>query len=314
MKKNNKKTNKKMIFIILGLFLIVFLIVLLLLLKDNKTKALKSYVEEKGIEILPADGKYSISVEPYFKDKNKNVIDIEGITWSKTASTYRFYDYSVTEPDNKGYVTHTFMADITTPIEYIEESNRTYPYHTYTSFFSQPSIFDYYTGTIFKETHLSKNNSVNYYDVKPTDEDMAFTEVSWNDNTYRVGVKAESSMKWDGINKTDNGNGTRIVKDKSTIFIETTIYVPKEYDGLMVFFNKKGTSKQNLFDQIEYKNRYNELVKEYNETGKKSEELQEMEEINTNNYKLLETGIKGEPELKNDTFYVLKVSDIKPKK
>ena len=314
MKKNNKKKNKTIIFIILGLFLIVFLVILFLLLKGNLTNRLKPYVKEKDIEILPADEKYSISVEPYFKDKNKNVIDVEGITWSKTTSTYRFYDYSVTKPDSDGYVTHTFMVDITTPIKYVEESNRTYPYHTYATFFRQPSIFDYYTGTVFKEIHVSKSNTVNYYDTKPTDEDMAFTEVSWKDKTYRIGVKAESSMKWDGINKTDNGDGTRTVKDKTIIFIEITIYAPKDYDGLMVFLNKKGTSKQDLFDQIEYNKKYNELLKEYNETGKKSEELKEIEERNTKNFKLLDSRVKGEPELKNDTFYVLRVSDIKPKK
>ena len=323
-KKDNKKNNKKKIVLILLGVLFIFIVILLLILLlsgkkirtyvEEKEVEIRPYVEEKEIEILPADGEYSISVEPYFKDVNKNVIDLEGITWSKTASTYRFYDYSVTEPDSEGYVTHTFNVDITTPIEYVEESNRTYPYNKYTSVLSQPSIFDYYTGTVLKEVHLSKNNTVNYYDVKPTEEDMAFTEVSWKDKTYRIGVKIETSMKWDGINKTDNGNGTRTVKDKSTTFIEITIYAPKEYDGLMVFFNKKGTTKQNLFNQIEYNNKYNELVKEFNETGEKSEELQEMEERNTRNFKLLESKVKGEPELKNDTFYVFKVSDIKEKK
>ena len=313
MKKNNEKKKKTIIFIIIGLFLIIFLIVLLLLLKGDGTKELKPYVLEKEIEVLPADGEYSISVEPYFKDKNKNVIDLEGVTWSKTASTYKFYDYSVTKPDNEGYVTHTFKGSITTPIEYVEESNRIYPYHTYTSFFTQPSIFDYYTGTICKEIHLSKNNTVNYYDIKSSNQDMAFTEVTWKDKTYRIGVRAETSMKWDGINKTDNGNGTKTVKDKSTIIIEITIYAPKEYDGLMVFFNKKGTSKQNLFDQLEYNKKYNELVKEFNETGKKSEELKEMEERSASYFKLLDSRVKGEPEFKNDAFYVLKVSEIKPK-
>ena len=318
MEKNNKK-NKTIIFISLGLFLIVFLIVLLLLLKGKETKVneikeLKSYVEEKGIEVLPADGKYSISVEPYFKDKKNNIIDLKDINMSKSTSTYRFYDYSVTEPDSEGYVTHTFMVDITTPIKYVKKSNKKYSYHTYTSCFRHPSIFDYYTGTVFKDTRSSKNNTVNYYDVKSTNEDMAFTEVSWKDKTYRIGVKADASIKWDGMKVAINGNGTITIKDKSTLFIKITIYAPKEYDGLMVFLNKESTSKQDLLDQIEYNNRYNELVKEFNETGVKSEELKEMEEINTSNYKLLDSNVKGQPELKNDAFYILRVNEIKPKK
>ena len=82
-------------------------------------------------------------------------------------------------------------------------------------------------------------------------------------------------------------------------------------------FRFRGNSFYNTFitdnEMEELNKKYNELVKEFNETGEKSEELQEMEERNTSEFKLLDSNVKGEPELKNDTFYVLKVSDIKPK-
>ena len=310
-KESNQKNKKILIFIIVGIVLL-FIIILLLLLLGNK-KEIKPYVIEKEIEVLPADGEYNTSVEPYFKDDNKNVIDIEGITWKISTSTYKFYDYSVSEPNDDNYVTHTFKIEATIPIEYVEETNRTYPNHKYTTLFSQPSLFDYYTGTVFKEKHVSKNNTINYYDISTTEEDMAFTEVTWKDKTYRIGVTVESSMKWDGINKTDNGNGTRTVNDVSTIYVDYIIYAPKEYDGLMAFFNKAGTTKQDFLNQLEYNNKYNELVKEANETGQKSDELKEMEESINNTFKLLDARKKGDKEFKNDDFYVIKVSEIKAK-
>ena len=309
-KKDNKK--KKIILIILGVFLFLFLLVLLLLLLLGK-KELKPYVEEKNIEVLKADAEYSISIEPYFKDENKNVIDIDGITMKKSAAIYRFYDYSVSEPDEDNYVTHSFKVETIKPIEYVEESNRKYPYHKYTYLYVQPSIFDYYTGTVLKEKHVSSNGTVNYYDIKPTEEDMAFTEVTWKDKTYRIGVRVETSMKWDGIKKTDNGDGTRTVKDRATTNVLITIYAPKEYDGLMTFFSKKGTTKQDFLDQLEYNKKYNELANQANETGEKSEELKFMEDQINNSFKLLDPRRNGQSELKNDAFYVIRVNEIKPK-
>ncbi len=305
-----EKEKKKKILIISGVFLLLIIcIILFLLLRKNKP-----YVIEKGIPILSADEEYSISTEPYFKDANGNVIDVDGTTWSISKVTYKFYDYSVSEPDEDNYVTHKFKIEAKTPIEYLEENNRNYPYHKYTFLFTQPSIFDYYTGTIFSEKHVSKNNTVNYHDINSNNDDMAFTEVTWEGKTHKIGVRVESSMKWDGIKKTDNGNGTSTIKDTSTTNIEINIYAPKEYDGLLTFFKKKETTKQDLLDQLDYNNRYKELVKEAEKTGVKSDELKDMEERNNKHFKLLESKTKDKEELKNDTFYVIRVSDIKKAK
>lgn len=301
--------NKKIILIISCIIILLIICGLIFLLLRNRP-----YVIAKGIKVSSPNDEYSITVEPYFKDENKNVIDIDGMTWKKSTSKYRFYDYTVSEPDEDNFVTYKFKIESKTPIEYIEENNRDYPYHRYTFFFRQPSIFDYYTGTIFNEKIVSIDNTTNYYNVKTTEEDMAFTEVTWKNKTYKVGVRAESLFKWDGINKTDNGDGTKTVRDTATLSVEIIIYAPKEYDGLMVFSSKKGTSKQDLFDQLEYNKKYNELVKEAEETGKKSNELIEMEENNSKHFKLLEARSKGEKDLKNDSFFVIRVSEIEKEK
>ena len=310
-KKNQKKQKEQKNKWLLLLLLLLFICIILFLLLSNK--GLKPYVIEKGIKVLSATDEYRISVEPYFKDQNANVIDIEGITCNQSEGIYKFYDYSVSEPDDENFVTHTFTVETITPIEYIEDVNREYPYHKYTFLYVQPSLFDYYTGTVFKEKHVSKNKTVNYHDIIPTEDEMAFTEVTWKDKTYKVGVRVESSMKWDGINKKDNGNGTRTVTDKATTKISFSVYAPKEYDGLMTFFNKKGTTKKDFLKQLEYSNKYNKLVKEANENGEKSAELIEMEENNSKLFRLLDPRTKDESEYKNDTFYVMRVSEIKTK-
>ena len=314
--KLDKNKNKKKILIIIGVILLLFICILLFFLLKGKSskEEIKPYVIEKGIEILPANGEYSVPVEPYFKDGNSKVIDVDGITMNKTKATYRFYDYSVSEPDQDNFVTHKFKVECKTPIEYIEQNNKKYPTHKYTSLFSQPSIFDYYTGTIFREKHVSTNNTVNYYDIKPTDEDMAFTEVTWDGKTYKIGVMVEASMKWDGIKKTNNGNGTSTVRDTATTSVVITMYAPKDYDGLMTFFDKKGTTKQDFLNQLDYSNKYNELVKEAEKTGEKSDELKDIEERSNKNFKLLEARTKDSKELKNDTFFVIRVSEIEKEK
>ena len=56
------------------------------------------------------------------------------------------------------------------------------------------------------------------------------------------------------------------------------------------------------------------MVKEAEKTGVKSDELKDMEERNNKHFKLLESKTKDKEELKNDTFYVIRVSDIKKAK
>ena len=313
-KKEEKKNNKKKIIIISIIVAILLIIALIILLLPKKEKEKEPYVIEKEIEILSAKDEYTTTAEPYFKDENKNVIDVDGITVKISTITYKFLDYAVSEPDENNYVIYSFKIDATTPIEYTEIANKKYPYHKYTYLFSQPSIFDYYTGDICKEKHVSTNNTVNFYDINDhKDEDMAYTDITWKDKTYKIGVRIELSAKWDGIQKEKNNDGTNTVRDTHRSTVNMYVYAPKDYDGLMIFLKKSGTTKQDFLDILDYSNKYNELVKEYNETGEKSSELTKMEENNNKTFKLLENKSGDGSEYPKDSFYVLRVNDITPK-
>ena len=161
-KKNNKK--KTIIIISIILFVILLIIALLLLLLPKKEKEIKPYVIEKEIEVLPATEEYKLTAEPYFKDTNGNLIDLDGLTFKESIVTYKFLDYTKSEPDENNNVMHSFKIEATTPIEYLEDASKTYPMHKYTYLLSQPSLFDYYTGYIYKEKHVSSNNTVNLYE------------------------------------------------------------------------------------------------------------------------------------------------------
>ena len=302
------KKKKRIILIVIAVVLILLLILFLFM----RGKGLKPYVEEKGIKLSSAKDTYTLSVEPYFKDENGNVIDMDGITFKESICTYEFSDYTVSEPDENGYATYSYKVTATTPIEYVEE-DKTYPYHKYTYLFVQPSLFDYYTGQIYSEKHVSVNNSINYYDMNNVTEDMAFTEVTWKDQTYKIGVRVESESKWDGIKKESNGDGTNTVRDTRHTTVTTYVYAPKDYDGLMVFFRKNGTTKQEFKNILERNRKYKELVNEYNETGEKSEELIKMEEENAKTYKLLDPRKEGDKEYKNDAFHVFRMNEITKK-
>ena len=71
----------------------------------------------------------------------------------------------------------------------------------------------------------------------------------------------ESSSKWDGITKVNSSEGIDTYNDTNRLTINAYIYAPKDYDGLMIALNKNGTSKEIVLKQIEFNNKYNELLK-----------------------------------------------------
>ena len=71
----------------------------------------------------------------------------------------------------------------------------------------------------------------------------------------------ESSSKRDGITKVNSSEGIDTYNDANRLTMNAYIYAPKDYDGLMIALNKNGTSKEIVLKQIEFNNKYNELLK-----------------------------------------------------
>ena len=89
------------------------------------------------------------------------------------------------------------------------------------------------------------------------------------------------------------------------------IYAPKDYDGLMIALNKKGTSKQSILEQMELNNKYEELSKEALDNGEKSEELIKLESKLSGSTKILDTNYEYINSINTkDELYAMRVNDI----
>ena len=306
--------KKNILTVIFGFIAIVLIILGVFLLSGNKKKdnKLKPYVEEHGIKVLSAKKDITIPFIPYAKDSNKNPVIPEGVTFEDTNGTYKFYDYNVGETDDKGYVTYSFKYDLVVPITYtVDTSKNTLNNGWSRSYaFLQANVFDYYTGELYKEKNETISGKVAYHNISnPTEEEMQFTNITWDNKTYKIGVRNEVSSSWDGNRKVNTNDQMETYKDTSRITVAVYVYAPKDYDGLMVTLNKKGTSKDLILKQMEINNKYNELLNAANSTGEKSKELVELEKKLNAVYKLLDTNYNGIKNTKDD-FYVIKVNDI----
>ncbi len=177
--------------------------------------------------------------------------------------------------------------------------------------FLQANVFDYYTGELYREKNVVNNGKVSYYNPNGNnDEDMQYTDVAWNGKTYRIGLRMESSSKWDGIIKGKSADGKDRYNDTNRVTVNAYIYAPKDYDGLMVALNKNGTSKDDVLKQIKYNNKYSELLEEEKKSGTKSNELIEIEKELSKVYKLLDTQYKDIAERNKEDFYIIRVNEI----
>ena len=302
--------KKKKKYMIIGI--IVVLLVVGFLFCYSNLDTTKPYVKANKIKILDANKEYSSSIEFYTKDTNGKLIDVPEVTLDKSKVTYRFYDYEVSEPDKDGYSVYSFKVEANAPLTYTLDINNIKVSFKYTYLLQQPAVFDYYTGELCKEKNVSVDNTVNYYDQSDKKEgDYVFTDIKWKNKEYKIGVRMESSMKWAGAELVNEENGIQHKKNSATTSINVFIYAPDNYDGLMLSLKNIGTTKKDYIKNLENKNKYNELLKEYNETGEKSEELVKMEEDNNKVYKLLEG--KDGKKIDKKEFYVFRISDIKPK-
>ena len=309
--------KKKKVLIIVGIILLILIVLIVFLLlkgnnKPKKVKEIKPYIEEKSIKIESAKDEISIQYSPYARDKNKTPIDADGVVFEKTKGTYKFYDYKVGEEDENGYVTYSYKYDLVVPITYTIDTSKNSLNNGWSRSYAflGANVFDYYTGELYREKNESITGNITYRDlINPTDEDMQYTDITWNKKTYKIGVRNEISSKWDGNHQVSSNNGIDTYSDTNRVSVITYIYAPKDYDGLVISLSKKGTSKDMVLKQIEENNKYNNLLKEYETTGEKSKELEEYEKNLNRVYKLLDSRYFDSKRTKDD-FYVIRVNDI----
>ena len=305
--------KKKIIIIsLIAILLVIGLIILILCIKKDKESTIKPYVEENDIKVVSSKDEFKIPFEPYARDKtNKSPIDIDGVNFEDTIGIYKFYGYSESDVDENNYVTYSFKCDVVVPISYTIDTSKLNNTNWSRSYaFLQANVFDYYTGELYHEKNISVTGNVIFHNIDNVTDDMAYTNITWNDKEYKIGVRMESSSKWDGVTKVNSTGSIDTYNDTNRLTMIAYIYAPKDYDGVMVSLNKNGTSKDIVLKQIEFNNRYNELIKEEENKKEKSNELTQMENKLNKMYKLLDTQYIDTNKRNNNDFYVIRVNEI----
>ena len=299
--------------IVILLILAITLIIAFIPKNNNDNAKLIPFVEANNIEILSADKKFSNPVNMYTCNKNGDVINLEGITFDKSIATYKFYGYNESEEDENGYKTFSFKYDTEVPIKYYATNvNRPSWYYSYSEV--SPIIFDYYTGDCYNKKVISIDNTVKELDgdVKNNkEENMKYTDISWNNKTYKIGVSMETKSKWDGGKAGETKNNITSYTDTDRATITVKIYAPKDYDGLMIGILKRGSSSDSFKIQYEEYKKLLKLQEEAEKSGKKSEELIKLEEKRNKIYKLFESTYDENLKYNKDDFDVIRVNDIK---
>ena len=298
----NKKKSKKIIFIIIGVLL--FLVALAYLIW-HITRPVPFVVREK-IEILDAKGEYSNPVYLYAANSNGEQIN-EGINFNDSKAEYKFYDLKK-ETDGK-YDIYTFKQDITIPVEYTS----TYKGGRWTYSFSQvdPMLFDYYTGEEYSKGMIVADNSLIGIGIDSSEANMGMTTIEWDNNKYEIGVLEEYSAKWDGKTKLSGDGDNAVYGDTSRSTALFTIKVPKDYDGVMVAILKRGSNEESYSKYKVRYDKYQELLKDYENTGKKSKELIEFEKDQFKVCSLFDSINDKDLIYTKDDYIVFRMSEIK---
>ena len=314
---------KKSLIIVLIVIVIISIITSVLLIfkphssnNDSNIKLIP-FVEENNIEILSADKVYSNPVNIYTVNDKNDKINLEGINFNSSKAEYKFYDYNVSKEDENGYVTFSFKYDTTVPIKYTDnKKNQIKWFYTYS--IVSPIIFDYYTGDCYDKKIINSNKNVVSFDgdgKENTDnEKMKYTEISWDNKTYKIGVGMEiNSSKWDGNKLVEDKNGVATYADTDRLTTTINIYAPKDYDGLMIAVLKRGSSKESFEIQNNEYEKLLKLQKEAEESGEKSEELIKIEEKRNKIYKLFESTYDENLKYNKDDYDIIRVNNIKSK-
>ncbi len=289
---NARKKRVILVLSILGIALIATAIISIVVRKTP-------YINIKGIEILSAKNIYSNPVYVYTTNVDGEIIDI-GSDFEDSSASFKFYDYSVSEPDEDGNEITTFKYDITVPIKFVRKDYSYKDKYFYTYNISRPIFFDRYTGEAYQK-YTSRSDS-------GEETQLRTNEISWNGKTYKIGIRTETSSVWDGKEQESKNVYT------DTNRVTTTVYIsaPKGYDGLMAAIFKHGYNQDYFKKTQENNKKLDELRKQAEETGEKSEELIRIEERQRKTNVLLQSTIYENMTYAASDFYVFRVNDIEP--
>lgn len=308
-KKKKEIQKKKIGWLISAVVLIIPLIILIIINKNNYNE-MTSYITKNNMIMSSPTDVFKAPIYSFSVDKDDKPIDVENIEYMDNSITYQFTAAN-REVLEDGNVMISITCEMEAEIEYIEKDDIEEEWY-YTFSYIPAISFDYYTGDIYLEKNIADSKTILMKDGKQknNDDEMAITNLTVKNKKISVGfLNNEISNKW-GSNIYDGKDvdGKRYkATNKSTIVMYYK--VPKDYDGMMIAINKKGTRKEL------WKKDYDEYVKlvslqEETEKGKKSKELEKIEKEKMVVHKLLDKKDEKRKEFSKDDYYVFRVIDL----
>ena len=134
-------------------------------------------------------------------------------------ASLNFYDYNVSVEDENGYTTTSFKYDIEIPIEYTVDTKQSNEQWSRSLALPMIATFDKYTGDLYREKNETISGKINYYNIDDIGgtEEMNYTNINWDDKTYKIGVRTEAETKWE-----EKHEGSVIVMNDGSGYIVAT--------------------------------------------------------------------------------------------
>ena len=287
--------------------IIVLLGVLLLTGCNSK----EPFFEKKNIKTVNPNQKFKIPVYCVITDLDRNIIDTKDFNCNPNTMTYEIKDLKLEESDKKDREKLSFKIELDMTFKYNFKDFK--DEWTIDTHFIRPNIFDYYTGEIYRENIIEYTDDVSDLGkgVAEDKNELKYTNIKWNDKTIKIGVLHKGLTSEYGNDKfLDYKDGFSYFQRNTKMTEEIIIEYPKDYDGLLLALYKGGMNKKDVENNIK---NYKKLVKlqlEERDTGKKSKELEKLENDNNKVRKLVDPFDKERRGFKIDDFYIIRIMDI----
>ena len=310
-KKNNQNIKHRIGWIILAIVLIIPLVLLIIINKNNYNTN-TSYITKYNITLSKASNSFMAPIYSFAVDKDNNPIEIKNLKFLNNNITYSFTNIKreILDDDNELI---SVSCNMEANIEFVELDDINEEWY-YTFSFSPAFSFDYYTGDIYLENTISNDKTIIMREGKSNNdknEEMAITDLTFKNKKISIGrLNKELQDKWSSTiydGKNDDGRHYKSV-NKSTFIMK--FKMPRNYDGILIAINKNGSNYDTWKKSYDYYRKIVSLQNDYEKTGKKSIELDNLEKENKNVYKLFDDKNEKGKDFTKDDYYVFRLIDL----
>ena len=287
-------------------YLILFVCILLLCTGCSK----KPYGDNYTIEYSKESDIFEIPTYVLAKDKAGN--ELKEIQVIPHNMKYQYSNWKMSDPDENGNVTVSYRVDMKIDREYkLKKAPSNWALNI--NYINQRTYFDYYTGQILKENYVPNNNNttVTANGIEKPKEEMKYNIINIDGKEYKIGIMTKMLL-FEAQDTVDLGKDGEYYHYSSPmdIAIETYIEMPANYDGLRIALNKNGTTKETYKKQMDDYNKLVSLQEDEQKTGKKSQELIDLENANNAVHKIVDSEDETRKDYNFDDYYIINPAEI----